>query len=126
MHLSEIAHHKVTDPAEALTIGQKVEAQVINIDVDERRIGLSIKALKPIDKETLERLKREREEDEARRAAKPETGVASTAAPTEGFVASKTGKKYYPADSTNGQKIKEENRVVFASAEEAEKAGYSA
>lgn len=66
VHLSEIAHEKVTDPAQALTIGQKVDAQVINIDIDERRIGLSIKALKPIDKETMERLKKEREEEEAK------------------------------------------------------------
>lgn len=64
VHLTEIAHEKVTDPAQALKIGQKVEAQVINIDIDERRIGLSIKALKPIDAATMERLKKEREEAE--------------------------------------------------------------
>jgi ribosomal protein S1 len=44
-----------------------VKAQVINIDIDERRIGLSIKALKPIDAKTLERLKKEREEEEAKK-----------------------------------------------------------
>ena len=64
VHLTEISHEKVTDPAQALKIGQKVEAQVINIDIDERRIGLSIKALKPIDAATMERLKKEREEAE--------------------------------------------------------------
>ena len=64
VHLTEIAHEKVTDPAQALKIGQKVEAQVINIDIDERRIGLSIKALKPIDSATLEKMKKEREEAE--------------------------------------------------------------
>jgi len=64
IHLSELAHHNVTDPAEVLTIGQKVDAQVINIDVDERRIGLSVKALLPIDKATMERIKKEREEEE--------------------------------------------------------------
>ncbi|MEK7136687.1 MAG: S1 RNA-binding domain-containing protein, partial [Patescibacteria group bacterium] len=63
VHLSEIAHHKVTDPAEALKIGEKVDVQVINIDPDERRIGLSIKAMLPIDKKMLERLKKEREEE---------------------------------------------------------------
>src|SRR6185436_10657455 len=68
VHLSELAHTKVTDPSEALTIGQKVDAQVINIDIDERRIGLSIKALKPIDKETMERIKKEQEEEEAKKA----------------------------------------------------------
>jgi small subunit ribosomal protein S1 len=119
VHLTEIAHHKVTDPSEALSIGQKVEAQVINIDVDERRIGLSIKALKPIDKETLERMKQEREAEE-------EKGEGLVAGAAEGWVASKTGKKYYSADSAAAQKIKEENRVVFATEEEAKAAGYEA
>ncbi len=118
VHLSELAHHKVTDSSEVLTIGQKIEAQVINIDVDERRIGLSIKALKPVDKATLERIKREREEEEARK--KEEEAMKAM------FVASKTGKKYYPVDFAAAKKIKEENRVTFRSAEDAEKAGYSA
>lgn len=125
VHLSEIAHHKVTDPAEALTIGQKLEAQVINIDVDERRIGLSIKALLPIDKATLERLKQEREAEEAAKK-EPKAAAAESTASTGGFVASKDGKKYYPADSAQGKKIKEENLVSFATAEEAEAAGYGA
>jgi predicted RNA-binding protein with RPS1 domain len=128
VHLSEIAHEKVTDPAQVLTIGQKVEAQVINIDVDERRIGLSVKALKPIDKETMERIKREREEEEAK-ATKGTEGTEETKgdeASSSGFVASKTGKKYYAADSAAGKKITDEHRVHFATAEEAEAAGYSA
>lgn len=141
VHLSEMAHTKVTDPAEALTIGQKVDAQVINIDVDERRIGLSIKALKPIDKETMERLKREREEEEAKAKAdkapkaeakkeKEEDTSEEEEAPEapEGakFVASKTGKKHYEIDSAQGKKIKGENRVYFTTAEEAVAAGYEA
>lgn len=141
VHLSEIAHHKVMDPSEVLTIGQKVEAQVINIDVDERRIGLSVKALKPIDKETMERIKREHEEKEA--AAKKDSEESKESDDAEeseekkpkakkekatggAFVASKTGKKYYPADSAAAQKIKAENRIEFKSAEEAEKAGFVA
>lgn len=144
VHLSEIAHHKVTDPSEALTIGQKVEAQVINIDVDERRIGLSIKALKPIDKETLERMKREMEEKDAakedgEKAAKKtkakkeesedseESDEAAVEVP-EGakFVASKDGKKFYEVDSAAGKKIKAEKRVYFKTEEEATEAGYAA
>ena len=74
VHLTELAHHKVTDPSEVMTIGQKIDAQVINIDIDERRIGLSVKALKPIDKETLERIKREQEEEDAQKKAKEEGG----------------------------------------------------
>jgi small subunit ribosomal protein S1 len=153
VHLSELAHHKVTDPAEALTIGQKVDAQVINIDVDERRIGLSVKALKPIDKETLERLKREREAEAAaaneakqqpseaaageseisdkdsKKPAPHHAGPSSETSAKGGsgaWVASKTGKKYYEADSAAGQKIKEENRIHFKTKEEAEAAGYTA
>lgn len=126
VHLSEIAHHKVADPSEALTIGQKVEAQVINIDIDERRIGLSIKALKPIDKETLERIKKEQEEEAKKAEAKEASETKETKESAEGFVASKDGKKYYAADSAQGLKIKDENRVSFKTAEEAEEAGYSA
>jgi len=142
VHLSEIAHHKVTDPAEALTIGQKVDAQVINIDIDERRIGLSIKALLPIDKETLERLKKEREEEETAAADAPKVSKKkaepkgetsedddseeSSDDAAEGFVASKTGKKYYPANSAAAKKIKEENRVEFATEEEAKAGGLEA
>ena len=134
VHLSELAHHKVTDPAQVLTIGQKVDAQVINIDVDERRIGLSLKALQPIDKETMERIKREREEEEAAKEAqtkgtegtKETEGTDKKKSAVGGFIASKTGKKYYAADSAAAHKIKEENRVHFATEEEAKAAGYEA
>lgn len=138
VHLSELAHHKITDPSEALTIGQKVEAQVINIDIDERRIGLSIKALKPIDKETLERIKKEQEEEEKEKAkAKKEEAKESDDAEEEEehdvevpegakFVASTAGKKFYAVDAAAGKKIKPEKRVYFKDEAEAEAAGYAA
>jgi small subunit ribosomal protein S1 len=43
IHLSEISDKKVDDPKDFLTIGEDVEATVINIDRDEHRIGLSLK-----------------------------------------------------------------------------------
>ncbi len=46
IHLSEISDQKVEDPADFLEVGQEVEAMVINIDRDEHRIGLSLKAAK--------------------------------------------------------------------------------
>jgi len=140
VHITEISHEKITDPAQVLKIGQKVEAQVINIDIDERRIGLSVKALKPIDAATLARIKKEQEElkqaremaNAARKTEKPEAAPAektptAEAAPATagGWVASKTGKKYYASDSAQGKKIKEENRVYFKTEEEAKAAGYS-
>lgn len=162
VHLSELAHYKVKDPSEVLTIGQKVKAQVINIDIDERRIGLSVKAITPIDKETLEKIKQQEAEEEAQAAeeakaaekkAKEEPKEAEESkeaketeeapadkpveqlelidkkeTPTNGakFVASKAGKKYYSVDSSQGKKIKEENRVYFKDEKEAEAAGYTA
>lgn len=91
VHLTELAHQKVTDPSEVLTIGQKIEAQVINIDVDERRIGLSIKALKPIDKETLEKLKAEREAA-AEAPASTDDDAEGEAAPADDAAAEKPKK----------------------------------
>lgn len=130
VHLTEIAHQKINDPAEGLKIGQKVEAQVINIDIDERRIGLSIKALKPIDQETLNRIKAEQEAkkekpEEKSDAPKVEKKKAEEVESEGGFVASKSGKKFYAADSAAGKKIAEENRMHFKTAEEAKAAGYA-
>lgn len=134
VHVTEISHEKIQDPAQVLKIGQKVEAQVINIDIDERRIGLSIKALKPIDAATLKRLKEEQEaQKKAREAAaapkaekteKVESPEAPAAPDSPAFVASKSGKKFYPAHSASGKKIAEENRVFFKTEEEAKAAGH--
>jgi len=48
IHISEIAHEKVNDPRDYLTVGQKIQARVISVDLDEHRIGLSLKILKPV------------------------------------------------------------------------------
>ncbi len=42
------------------------------------------------------------------------------------FVASKKGKKYYPANSRSGQNLAPANRRYFTTAQEAEVAGYEA
>jgi ribosomal protein S1 len=101
VHLSEIAHQKVNDPAEVLTIGQKIDAQVINIDVDERRIGLSIKALKPIDKETLALLQKEREAEEKKAAGNDEEEESLKKALEEGGEKPKKSKK--AAEATDAE-----------------------
>jgi len=44
VHISEIAHKRVDDINEELTIGQEVSAKILEIDKDKRRISLSIKA----------------------------------------------------------------------------------
>ena len=44
VHISEVAHKRVTDITEELSIGQEVQAKILEIDKERRRISLSIKA----------------------------------------------------------------------------------
>jgi small subunit ribosomal protein S1 len=71
IHLSEISDEKVDDPKNFLKVGEKIEAQVINIDSEERRIGLSIKALKS-PKETMAKEAAASEEEKPKKKKKEE------------------------------------------------------
>ena len=46
VHVSEISREKVEKPSDVLKIGDAISALVLHVDPHERRIGLSIKALK--------------------------------------------------------------------------------
>ena len=45
VHLSELSWKHVTHPREVLSVGEEVEAYVLNVDRERRRIGLSLKRL---------------------------------------------------------------------------------
>jgi len=45
VHLSEVSWDRVQHPSEVLKVGQEVQVQVISIDHDQKRIGLSIRRL---------------------------------------------------------------------------------
>lgn len=45
IHISEISYQHVEQPSDELSIGQDVEVKILNIDDENKRIGLSIKAL---------------------------------------------------------------------------------
>ncbi len=47
VHISELAWRRVRHPSEILSVGQEVETSVIQLDRDDRRIGLSLKRLQP-------------------------------------------------------------------------------
>lgn len=47
VHVSEIAHRYISDPAEALKLGQKVKVKVLEVDLVRKRIALSIKQTEP-------------------------------------------------------------------------------
>jgi small subunit ribosomal protein S1 len=46
VHLSELSWDHVNHPSEVLEVGQEVDVKVISIDVERKRIGLSIRRLK--------------------------------------------------------------------------------
>lgn len=48
IHLSELSHTPVKNVEDIVQVGKKVRAKIITLDVNERRIGLSIKALEPV------------------------------------------------------------------------------
>lgn len=47
VHLSEITWGHINHPSEVLKVGQRVEACVLNVDMERRRIGLSLRRLQP-------------------------------------------------------------------------------
>jgi small subunit ribosomal protein S1 len=44
IHVSELSHEKVKDPNEMVQEGQEISAEILNVDITERKIRLSIKA----------------------------------------------------------------------------------
>ena len=45
IHISQIADHKIGKPADELQIGQVVDAKIIDIDNENQKVSLSIRAL---------------------------------------------------------------------------------
>ncbi len=64
VHVSEIDDSEKTNPLQAYQLGQRVEAKVINVSPQERKIGLSIKKLiEEREKEEVEKYKSAAESD---------------------------------------------------------------
>jgi len=47
IHLSELSWNRVNHPAEVVKVGDKVKVQILSVDLDRRRIGLSMRRLMP-------------------------------------------------------------------------------
>ncbi len=75
IHISQIANKHVAKPQDELTVGQEVEAKIIAIDADKKRVSLSIRAL----------LEPEVKEEEAEASAENE--VVATASEEEVVIA---------------------------------------
>jgi len=47
LHVGDIAWNRINNPADVLTVGQDIEAKVLKIDPEKRRISLGMKQLQP-------------------------------------------------------------------------------
>ena len=72
-HVSQISSRRLEKPEDALSVGQVVQAKVIKIEPDARRISISIKEVAPIDPELPEEEAAEEAPVEEAPAEAPET-----------------------------------------------------
>lgn len=61
LHISELSDQKVDKPEDVVQVGQRVTVMVINIDTDDRKIGLSLRATHDVDETYVEKQKQEEE-----------------------------------------------------------------
>ncbi|MBK7862692.1 MAG: RNA-binding transcriptional accessory protein [Archangiaceae bacterium] len=47
VHVSELAHRFVKDPSEVVKVGERVKVKVLQVDLQRKRVALSIKAMQP-------------------------------------------------------------------------------
>lgn len=69
IHISQIANKHVAKPQDELTIGQEIEAKIIAVDFEKKRVSLSIRALLPVEEAPAQ----EAALEEADEASKEET-----------------------------------------------------
>ena len=65
VHVSQISHEFLENPTTALTIGQEIDAKILKLDPQERKMTLSIKALEP-KPESAERKAKKAEDGEVK------------------------------------------------------------
>ncbi|HHW00376.1 MAG TPA: bifunctional 4-hydroxy-3-methylbut-2-enyl diphosphate reductase/30S ribosomal protein S1 [Clostridiaceae bacterium] len=68
VHISQIANKRIAKPDDVLEIGQEVEAKVLEVNHEAKRISLSIRELMPIE---VPQKKAEETKEEAKNAEKP-------------------------------------------------------
>ena len=70
IHLSEMSDEPVKDPNELIKIGEELEAEIISVEPEEHRIGLSIKALGRVPKNAGKPKAEKEEKKEAKNESK--------------------------------------------------------
>ena len=64
LHVSQIAKEHIEKPSDVLSVGQAIEAQIVDFNEEEKKISLSMKALLSADEETTEEVSEEAAEEE--------------------------------------------------------------
>ena len=54
LHVSQISKEHIEKPSAILSVGQEIEAKIVDVNLEEKKISLSMKALLPDDEETTE------------------------------------------------------------------------
>lgn len=78
IHISQIANKHVAKPQDELTVGQEVEAKIIAVDADKKRVSLSIRAL--LEPEVKEEAEASAENEVVATASEEEVVVAESVA----------------------------------------------
>src|SRR3990170_4601426 len=77
IHISELSEERLEDPQEAVRVGDEIKVKIIEIDLEKRRLSLSLKkALAPKEKPAEKEAKAPAEKVEAKPAAKEEAQEA--------------------------------------------------
>jgi 4-hydroxy-3-methylbut-2-enyl diphosphate reductase len=95
IHISQIANKKLKSPADVLKKGQVVDAKIVGIDEEQKRVSLSIRALLPEEEQTEEV---EEAAEEVTEAPVEETPAAET--PVEEAPAEETPVETAPTETT--------------------------
>jgi len=103
VHISQISDQHVAKVTDALQVGQDVEARVIRIDRDDRRIGLSIKAAGMEEDEVI------RQQDEIAGGLKPGEDMVDLAGAFEEAFGS-SGEEWRPGGSRKRDKDRDKDK----------------
>jgi small subunit ribosomal protein S1 len=125
VHISEIAKRHIEHPEEVLTVGQTVQVKVVDMDIDRRRLSLSIRQAA----EELGLDREEGEEEPTGESPPDETATAEEAVslPEEGEEEAAATSKEAVAERSEDEEAEEgESPVPPATAEDTEEHGHGA
>ncbi|MFW5857790.1 MAG: 30S ribosomal protein S1 [Planctomycetota bacterium] len=118
LHISEMAEQKVEKPEEIVNVGDKVTVMIINLDTQERKIGLSLRACKGLEGEDGAGV--QRAEPAPAEAAAAETASAEGEA-TEAETTPAETEASAPAEATDAPAETADAPAEDAASDEAEK-----